>query len=258
MNIQFKDIVELYQTGKYSLTELSREFKICRHHLSRKLKELNIPVVNKQNVSKFNENIFDSIDSEEKAYWLGFIFADGYVSNRDNAFELSLKLDDFEHLEKLKKFLEWSGTVKKDNFRCRLSVTNKHLKQILITYGCTPKKSLTLEFPNMNIFKSKNLIYPFIRGYFDGDGCLVINKNKSSSVFEIISTKNFLNSIQSNLNWKTNKLMHDKRHSEFTFLLRYAGKTALTVLDELYKDSKIHLDRKFLKYKKFAALYRNI
>ncbi|MGM9535052.1 MAG: hypothetical protein ACI3VR_07355, partial [Intestinibacter sp.] len=67
----------------------------------------------KWNRPKFNEHIFDVIDTEEKAYWLGFIFADGYIGstplepNKKSVynFELSLKLEDTSHLEKFKSFI---------------------------------------------------------------------------------------------------------------------------------------------------------
>ena len=145
---KYLEAEHLYLNTIVSLSKLSKQFKISRKGFTIWLKSRNVQIRNLQNETKFNQHVFDSIDTEEKAYWLGFIFADGYVSTRDNTFEVSLKLSDFEHLEKLKKFLEWSGTVKKDSFRCRLSVVNKHLKQTLVNYGCTPRKSLTLKFPN--------------------------------------------------------------------------------------------------------------
>lgn len=49
--------------------------------------------------------------------------------------------------------------------RCRWWITDKHLWKTLNKYGCTPRKSLTLQFPNENIFKSKDLIRHFIRGW---------------------------------------------------------------------------------------------
>lgn len=57
------------------------------------------------------------------------------------------------------------------NPSCSWYVTNYHLWNTLNNYGCIPNKSLTLKFPDESIFKSKDLIRHFIRGYFDGDGC---------------------------------------------------------------------------------------
>jgi hypothetical protein len=253
---KFEKAKLLYITGEYSLTNLSKIFKINKSRFSNYLKNNNIIVNNKQNICKFNQHIFDSIDNEEKAYWLGFLFADGYVSDKRNNIELSLKLSDINHLKKFKTFLQWSGNIRSDYFRCRVSISNKHLKNILIQYGCTSKKSLTLQFP-INILP-KNLITSFIRGYFDGDGCTHISLKKTNCCIILIGTYHFISNTINLMKWKTNKLMHDKRHNENTIFIRYAGKTALTILEELYKDASIYLDRKYNKYKEFAVLYSNI
>ena len=57
-------------------------------------------------------------------------------------------------------------------------LNSPHLVETLISYGCTPRKSLTLKFPDFNIFKSQSLINHFIRGYFDGDGSVFISNEK--------------------------------------------------------------------------------
>ena len=88
--------------------------------------------------------------------------------------------------------------------RCRWSITNKHLWETLNSYGCTPRKSLTLRFPNISIFKNKNLIYDFIRGYFDGDGCFSTSKYKNSNSIRpncsIIGTHEFLEELSKHIN----------------------------------------------------------
>lgn len=76
---------------------------------------------------------------------------------------------------------------------CRMSFDNKHMVDVLTNYGCIPKKSLTLTFPDKNVFKDKSLIRHFIRGYFDGDGCITYaNANHSSIEVSIVGTKPFL------------------------------------------------------------------
>lgn len=130
-----KDIIPEYNKGT-SLSKLAKQFNTTIQTLSRHLKVKGIEVINRQNETKFDESIFDSIDTEEKAYWLGFIFADGYISSRDNTFELSLKGSDVEHLEKFHKFtkhtrniikISITKTEDKEYSRCRWSVVNKHL-----------------------------------------------------------------------------------------------------------------------------------
>lgn len=105
-------IEEYKNTSEPSLKVIAEKYKISKGALSRQLKKLGIEVVNHQNKTKFNENIFDLIDTEEKAYWLGFIYADGYVSSSNNQFELSLQGSDVEHLNKFNKFMECSANNK--------------------------------------------------------------------------------------------------------------------------------------------------
>ena len=52
----------------------------------------------------FSESIFQTIDSPEKAYWLGFLYADGYNSYK-GIVSLCLNEEDVDHLEKFKKIL---------------------------------------------------------------------------------------------------------------------------------------------------------
>ena len=81
-------------------------------------------------------------------------------------------------------------------YRCRWIIYNIHLHEKLKSYGCTPKKSLTLQFPDESIFKSKDLIRHFIRGYWDGDGCLTwADKEHRVANISVLGTENFLNSI---------------------------------------------------------------
>ena len=99
--IGLKNAVEEYlNTEKPSLTKIAKNNGIGRNVLSKRIKELGYDVVNYQNKVKFDNTVFDSIDSEEKAYWLGFIFADGYISSQEGNynFEISLKGSDKEHL----------------------------------------------------------------------------------------------------------------------------------------------------------------
>lgn len=220
-----------------------------------------------------NENVFDKIDTEEKAYWLGFIYADGNISDAKKIYEtrkksvyrieISLKTDDIGHLEKLKKFLNWKGVIKinKTNFkrsdRCRIYFNNKHMWNILNSYGCTPRKSLTLTFPNENIFSNISLIKDFIRGYIDGDGSIsYLNKNHKKMALSIIGTQNILNGIQKYLPLeRVNKIWKKSGCNTNTYTLAFNLWRGYYVCNYLYKDSSIYLDRKYDKYKEYCRIY---
>lgn len=101
-----REILEqLYLNEKRTLKEIREIFGVTEGVLNRWLKESNIDKRNKNQKYTFNENIFDSINTPEKAYWLGFVWCDGYVIHRDKRNEYSIKLQlsmkDVEHLEKV-------------------------------------------------------------------------------------------------------------------------------------------------------------
>jgi intein/homing endonuclease len=200
--------------------------------------------------TEFNNNVFNNIDTEEKAYWLGFIFADGYVSENRNALELSLKLSDIGHLQKFYSFINCEREVKHDSFRCRLSVSNKILINSLKNLGCVQKKSLIIKFPNIN----DDLIRHFIRGYFDGDGCIT-KKLKSSVKYDSLSicsgSKEFLISLITHFNNFTKSNCNQKGFKPKNlniYLIAFSCSQFKNFLNWIYKDSKIYLDRKYNRF----------
>lgn len=262
-NFTLEDLVYDFFTLKESLTSLSKKYGVRRQTLSNILKRSGYEVVNRQNATKFNQHVFDVIDTEEKAYWLGFIFADGYVSSTNYTFELSLSIKDKKHLEKFNSFMEYNGNnVKINNSkcnektykRCRWSITNKHLWNTLNKYGCIPKKSLKITFPDKTIFSDESLIRHFIRGYFDGDGCIsrnisTSNKNKIASlVITILGTEEFLMSILDYSKISNFYIRNISKENKITKEVRIHTKDHLNFLNYLYKDSFIYLDRKYKKY----------
>lgn len=212
---------------------------------------------------KVDDTVFDNIDTEEKAYWLGFIFADGYISaspieenkNTNYTFELSLKLSDLEHLKKAKEFFKFKRNILTDSYRCRLEINSKRLWEKLNNLGCTPRKSLTLEFPNINIFKDKSLIRHFIRGYWDGDGCLTY-KRENYPTISVLGTFNFLENIKKYINCSTNNLYNNNNNPDcLTKVLKINGKKAFNVTKLLYSNCSIYLQRKYEKYLEYCRLF---
>ena len=203
------------------------------------------------NKPNFNNTVFDIIDTEEKAYWLGFMYADGWISSKGHIVGLTLAEKDIEHLKKFNEFLQYPKgcVVKKNGFgikgnqlwACSTQIGDQHLWDALYDKGCIPNKSLILEFPTSRQVPTK-LLRHFIRGYCDGDGSLGIYNNHNSLSF--IGTEQFLEKVMNSLNitgnlyWKTNK-------SEEVHVLKYSGKKAAAIAEILYKDSNIYLERKY-------------
>ena len=94
-----------YASSAKGIRELSKKYNIQRQVFTGWLLAKNYTIENKRASKSFNIHYFDSIDTEEKAYWLGFLFADGAITQYNHSYdiELSLKIDDKEHVEKFAK-----------------------------------------------------------------------------------------------------------------------------------------------------------
>jgi len=136
----------------------------------------------KKQIIKFNDTYFENIDTEDKSYWLGFFYADGYVRKRHDSGQFKLKLckKDKNHIELFKTNIKSEHIITdgvefftKNNKKYKseyslLNIYSLKLVDDLIKHGCVQNKTQKIRFP---ILKNE-LIQHFIRGYFDGDGCI--------------------------------------------------------------------------------------
>lgn len=245
MNTIYKDAELEYLNTDLTLREVSKKFKIDRGWFSKYLKSKGISTKRKL---KVDITIFEKIDNEEKAYWLGFLYADGcvYYKKRTKSYRLEVGLaeKDYSHLLKLKKFLksEYKIRYRSETKSYSLEICSKKICDDLIKLGCVPRKSLILTFPT---FLDRELIKHFIRGYFDGDGC--ISTIKTSPGISILGTNEFLTYI-TNIYQKDKPLFKDKRHKNNTFSIRFKVNNGLFFLYDIYNNANVYLDRKYKKY----------
>lgn len=238
-----ENALSVLRTG-VSLTKAAKALRLDRETLTAwgKADGLIFVVSDKKPI---NSNIFNVIDTEDKAYWLGFLYADGCVSDKNNI-ELTLKLSDEKHIQKFKEFLSFCGKIYKDNYRVRLCFKDMNIGENLKSLGCVPRKSLILTFPNNNQVPYY-LINHFIRGYFDGDGS-INDPKKCSMGISMIGTKSFLYSVLENYNIEPNMSVKNSKGSEHVFQFQLTGKKARIILREIYKNATIFLDRKKERY----------
>lgn len=220
----------------------------------------------------YNKDFFEKIDTEEKAYWLGFLYADGcinrlYRNEKIKAMDLELGLcrEDEEHLNKFLKSINSNiPIVQKKNqlkgktyYSSKIVVCCTKMCRDLISNGCTPQKSLVLKFPDKSIIED-SLIRHFIRGYFDGDGCIYTNSNNKISINftgtsdMLLGISDFL--LQNNI-MKTTVKLYDCGKAKEMFI--YGIDNIKDILDYLYKDCTIYLERKYNKYIEFYSDYNN-
>lgn len=207
-----------------------------------------------------NQSFFKIIDTPNKAYFLGLLCADGYISGNKNKSSITINLQekDKEILEKFKIELETDTNLFFKNYSNRgwsnqysLSVTSKEMINDLIKLGCTPRKSLTLKFPTSEQVPP-DLIRHFIRGYFDGDGgicfCNGQGKRTPQVSIGIACSHNFAltlkDLLKEKLNWDFFIIQNDKISS-----LRIGGRNKVfTFLKWLYENCDMFLERKKNKY----------
>lgn len=265
--------IEDYLQSDSSTAASANKYGIKNQSLTKYLKDLNLYDESRKRINKkaYNEHFFDSIDTEEKAYWLGFIFADGYIYSSpldaskkriDWNFELCVKGDDKEHMEKFAKAIEYNKELhvtKAGNHRhtrCRVCLSSEILWKQLNSLGCVPRKSLTLKFPDESIFKSKDLIRHFIRGYFDGDGCISYgNKEHTIPTYQILGTKEFLEDVMKHLNIKETLFHNHHDKDNLTMYIHSSNKKAMQLFHKLYDNCSIYLNRKYERFIYFCRIF---
>lgn len=244
-------IIDKYLNENYTLKQLGKEFGCNYGTIRNLLNKNNIKSRgNKQGYPR-NEYYFYQIDTAEKAYWLGFLYADGCVHSTN--YEISINITDKEHIEKFQKAIgaiNHQITITEDkrfaNAKTlyQFSIKDKQLHSDLIKWGCIPQKTFKLSsIPNI----PRNFISHFLRGYFDGDGSLHYLKGTNNYRISFTSgAKDFLNDIQKEL--VTNVSLNCNNN---TYHLQISGrKQVARILQYLYQDSNsnIRLDRKYETY----------
>lgn len=194
-----------------------------------------------------NHDYFEHL-TEESAYWLGFIFADGCVRPELNMMVLQISIKDQEHLRLFHSKIGGSLKINPSSpDMITLNVCSKKLIQDLLSYGCTPAKSLTLKFPSI----PEEVVPHFIRGYIDGDGCIYkydqnLKRGKPKIAFNALGTRSFLEDLCSYLPNRPN--VHPR---ENIFKFTSYNTRAIENLTWIHQNSNLCLDRK---WSKFTAL----
>lgn len=256
-----EEVARLYVEDKLSAIKISKLLDIKISAVYKYLISKNISRrSNSANSRKYSCDhfFFNKIDTEEKAYWLGFIYADGYITGKSMGITLGEK--DRDHLIKFSQSIkstypihtyEYNGYT--STIGCRVILRSDQIVEDLIRNGCYYNKSLILKWPT---HIPSNLINHFIRGYMDGDGSISICTTSSRPVFRLRfeGTREFLNSLMSffSIDLKLQKRNDDLKNS---YTLDIGGNiNVLSKLDIIYKNSSIFLERKHQRYKLLQSL----
>lgn len=261
--LQKKQIVTMYNKG-LSTTQIGEKLKIYHKLVANVLQENGIERTG-NNLRKYqlNEHYFDEINTPNKAYILGFFYADGCNIMNKSTIAMSLEEKDREILEKIRleigserelEFIEQSKRKDKDNNyhykdMWRLLLFSSHMCKALEKLGMMPNKSLQLKFPE---WLNEDLYSHFIRGYFDGDGSLYMYQKKNGKyqpTLTITSTKDFCERCLEILRNKTGVgggIYDSSSHNGITKVLSIGGFVQLDkLLNWLYKDADLYMKRKY-------------
>lgn len=249
-----------YVCNNLNLSDIKKKYGYKHETFKKKLKVLSI----KQNshLKNINEDFFNEIDNEEKAYILGFILADGYINEPKGFIRIKVSNKDIDILKKMSKVFRLDDNdIKSEihsetlNINSYITLNRKSIINRLKSYNIFQGKS-GKEVPFYNILD--NLKRHYIRGIFDGDGHV-------SSDFQILGfcgsheVLTFIkNEINNNVSLRFNKNTQPKIYKEGNiYKLKYYGINIRNILEWMYKDSTIYLDRKyniFLKEKTICRL----
>lgn len=204
-----------------------------------------------------DQEYFFNIDTEHKAYILGFIVADGSVDFKNKRVKIQLNRQDRDVLEKI--CVTFNNNIKVTDImhhghpHCKVSLNSAVMVNDLMNKGVHPAKSLTM---TDEVYKHipLNLQRHFLRGYFDGDGCLTLGSVYSSGTkygIDVIGTKDFLEGTFGTY-FQTNCKLQKHKSCEMYSWKTSSKQGVIDFLHSIYGDSNIYLDRKYNKFQEYS------
>lgn len=205
---------------------------------------------------------FNVIDTEEKAYWLGFFLADASVLKNGNTVSIGLSIRDYDHLHRLKKSLNMTHPIKEfvssnGYDSCMISFHSKNIKEKLISYNVIPNKKENGKRPFLSL--RKDLIKHYIRGFFDGDGCVSETTRKENGnkryAIKIASCKEMLIFIKRFLADNNIEVSDIKEHMSIYEIRTSNNLEIIKFFNLIYKDANIYLPRKYERLENISRVY---
>jgi hypothetical protein len=187
-----------------------------------------------------NETVFDEI-TEESAYWIGFLMADGNVSK--NTVCINLKASDVNHLEKFRSFVGGNQkiSIAKDPRIVRYAFSSVKIAKKLSDLGVIPAKSLSAS-PHPLLISNPH----FWRGMVDGDGSIYADRKTIALCGTKAMCDGFLSFAKTYINTKATTNLAKKTGTLYHIRIGVGNKNKLPLLEAMYGDASIYLDRKYL------------
>lgn len=269
--IRKEDLEELYVKKGYSQIKIGEILGCSDWKVRKYMKIYNIHTrSNREQALKYqvNQNYFNKIDSQNKAYILGFLYADGFIQSArkysSRKLGISIQEKDKELLEDINKELESTYPIKKYHTSggykigisyVRLLISSPKLCEKVIEKGCLEHKTENLFFPSEEQVPY-NLLPSFLRGYFDGDGSIYYS---STWNVRMMGTIPFLTEIINLFDLKEKKLYNRNPDSKtINRELSFKINESLDFLEFINRHNGITLDRKNTKIKEMLEYYSRL
>jgi hypothetical protein len=265
-----KIIVDEYLSGTSSEV-IAKIHKSNGRAICRVLKENGVelrPSTQNKRKYKINEDFFETIDTEEKAYFLGLLYADGNLSQGGTGIKILLHEKDIDILEKFSniiygfmKYRESEATLEDGSISryITINIYSQKMHEDLCKLGCVPAKTFKIRLPTNNMVPD-HLMHHFIRGHFDGDGCICITEPSRPRI-DISSNCMFIQDIIQyftlhNLEFYRMGVNDENNLSGST---QMKGKErVINFYNHIYKDATIYINRKYNTFQKMFELLQEI
>ena len=226
----------------------------------------NITIDSKPKKQHFDDFLFNEINSSEKAYWLGFLYADGYIHEGKHQIELTLASEDIEHINKFINFIHGENiTIIHKEIKLkgydkiytanRISLSSKLMTDSLVRLGCWQNKSLDKKAPLIDKF----YVNDFIVGYFDGNGTCQTSNTRHYYLSFCTGSEAFANFIHNNLNENNihNTLTRGKEKRINVFTIKIVNDiNTFKFINKYYSNENLlntYMDRKKERMFKFVS-----
>ena len=262
----YKDaIIAYYFSRPMTLQEVADKFGFCLPSIIKLFKQENIMLYERYQIfsPELREDYFSEIDTPIKAYFLGLLFADGCIFENETSMRLTITLIHEDHylLERLQSELQANNTLiysERDN-TMTLSVTSKDLCSNLLKQGMS-----LLKKDRKAPYHLKNELIPaFIRGYFDGDGCIYFRERngvpEARTVISFCGPEQIVSFIKQAIRHYTGAADNIVALESGTYTVHWSAKDDVAAIAELMYTygPDIAIKRKAEKFLKFISQYNS-
>jgi hypothetical protein len=243
---ELQDMVTSYKQGE-SAQSIAGRYGTSYQVIQPVLVKQGVTLRSKREANKrltCNERYFQEIDTEEKAYWLGFLTADGCVAKGKKTGDsmritIHLTKQDYGHLVKLKQALQATQMVSTSERSCSLTIFSTEMAADLARHGILPNKT----FSTKPVQVIPELERHYWRGVVDGDGYI----SKDGNVLALVGDYEVVLDFQSFVLTHCPKVKATIYREENIYKFKTVGSATLIILEVIYGKATVYLDRKYEK-----------